>query len=172
ESVTVGRPYYDFFLRAFGLPLLLLMGIGPLIAWRRASLRSLWRTMAWPTAAAAACGILLLAGGVGSSVPGLIAYTFSAFVLASIVVEFVRGTRARRAVDGGGRLTALFELVARNRRRYGGYVVHAAVVLLALGVAGSSAYQTVRETKVRPGGSMKAAGYTFVYGRLTERQGP
>ena len=172
ESVTVGRPYYDFFLRAFGLPLLLLMGIGPLIAWRRATLRSLWRTLAWPIAAALATGILLLAVGVGSSTPGLIAYTFSAFVLASIVVEFVRGTRARCAVDGSGWTAGLFELVARNRRRYGGYVVHAAIVLLALGVAGSSAYQTVRETKVPPGGSMKAAGYTFVYGRLTERQGP
>jgi cytochrome c-type biogenesis protein CcmF len=172
ESVTVGRPYYDFFLRAFGLPLLLLMGIGPLIAWRRASLRSLWRTLAWPTAAALVTGAVLLPLGVGSSAPGMIAYTFSAFVLASIVVEFARGTRARRSVDGSGWLAAFFELVARNRRRYGGYVVHAAVVLLAIGVAGSSAYQTVREQKLQPGGSMKAAGYTLVYGRVTERPGP
>src|SRR5919206_974805 len=59
ESVTVGRPYYDFFLRAFGLPLLLLMGIGPLVAWRRATLRSLWRTTAWPAAAAIVGGAVL-----------------------------------------------------------------------------------------------------------------
>src|SRR6059036_3445521 len=131
EQITVSGPYYNFFLRVFGLPLLLLMGIGPLIAWRRASLRSLWRTFLWPTGFALAVGIVLLALGAGSSAPGLVAYTFSAFVLASIVLEFVRGTRA------AGSFT---ELVARNRRRYGGYIVHAAIVLLALGIAGSSVY--------------------------------
>src|SRR5919206_4461181 len=66
EPVTVGRPYYDFFLRIFGLPLLLLMGIGPLVAWRRASLRSLWRTIAWPLAAALAAGAGLVTLGAGS----------------------------------------------------------------------------------------------------------
>src|SRR5437764_1669472 len=94
ESSTVGRPDYDFFRRAFGLQLLLLMGIGPLVAWRRASLRSLGRTFLWPAGAALVVGVLLVALGAGSSAPGLVAYTFSAFVLASITLEFVRGTRA------------------------------------------------------------------------------
>src|SRR5213078_2268120 len=89
ESRTVGRPYYDFFLRTFGLPLLLLMGIGPLIAWRKTSLRTLGRTLLWPCAVALACGALLIAAGARSSRPGLIAYTFSAFVLATIVLELV-----------------------------------------------------------------------------------
>ena len=93
ESIVVGRPYYDFFLRIFGLPLLLLMGIGPLVAWRRASLRSLGRTFVWPTAVALATGTVMLMLGAGSSPPGLIAYTFSAFVLAAIALEFTRGTR-------------------------------------------------------------------------------
>src|SRR6266516_2621767 len=87
ESSTVGRPYYDFFLRAFGLPLLLLMGIGPLVAWRKTSVRGLTRMLAWPTGVAIAAGATLLGVGAGSSIPGLIAYTFSAFVIASIVVE-------------------------------------------------------------------------------------
>src|SRR6478672_9284161 len=77
QSRTIGRPYYDFFLRIFGLPLLLLMGIGPLIAWRRASLRSLGRSFAWPAGIALAFGVVLIALGAGSSTPGLIAYTFS-----------------------------------------------------------------------------------------------
>src|SRR6201995_4250282 len=94
ESRTMGRPYYDFFLRAFGLPLLLLMGIGPLVAWRKTSARSLLRTLAWPIGVALVTGSVLLALGAGSSKPGLIAYTFSAFVLTTIVVELVRGTRA------------------------------------------------------------------------------
>ncbi|MGZ8687302.1 MAG: heme lyase CcmF/NrfE family subunit, partial [Gaiellaceae bacterium] len=143
QSVVVGRPYYDFFLRIFGLPLLLLMGIGPLIAWRRASLPGLLRTLAWPGGIALAAGIVLLVLGAGSSVPGLIAYTFSAFVLAAIGLEFVRGTRARRALSSETWPVAFASLIGRNRRRYGGYVVHAAIVLLAIGIAGSSAYDSV-----------------------------
>jgi len=152
ETRTIGRPYYDFFLRTFGLPLLLLMGIGPLVAWRKTSLRGLMRTLAWPITAAVVTGIVLVAVGGGSSSPGLIAYTFSAFVLATIVVELVRGTRATGS---------LFVLVARNRRRYGGYVVHAAIVLLAIGIAGSSAYSSSVERRLALGQSMSVAGYTL-----------
>ena len=115
ESRTIGRPYYDFFLRAFGLPLLLLMGIGPLIAWRRTSVRALLRSLVWPIAAALVTGVVLIVEGAGSSRPGLVAYTFSAFVIAAIVVELVRGTQR----DGFA-----VQAVGRNRRRYGGYIVH------------------------------------------------
>ena len=90
ETVVAG-PYYDFFLHTFGLPLLLLMGIGPLVAWRKASLRSLSKTFVIPFAAAVVTGVVLLALGFASSLPGLLTYTFSAFVAASIVLEFVRG---------------------------------------------------------------------------------
>jgi cytochrome c-type biogenesis protein CcmF len=162
-AATVSKPYYNFFLHSFGLPLLLLMGIGPLVAWRRASLRALGRTFLWPLAAAVAAGIALLAAGAGSSRVGVIAYTFSVFVLASIVLEFARGTSARRALGGIGWPGAFSSLVARNRRRYGGYVVHAAVVLLAIGVAGSSAYETVREGRLHPGDSMTVAGNRLVF---------
>jgi cytochrome c-type biogenesis protein CcmF len=167
ESVTVGRPYYDFFLRAFGLPLLLLMGIGPLVAWRRASLRSLGKTFLWPFAAAVVGGIGLLAAGAGSSTPGLIAYTFSIFVGATIVLEFARGTAARRALAGGSVPRAFADLVSRNRRRYGGYIVHAAIVLLAIGIAGSSAYDTSRSARLARGESLKVRDYTLVYRGLT-----
>ncbi len=163
ESVTVGRPYYDFFLRAFGLPLLLLMGIGPLIAWRRASLRSLGRTFLWPFVAALVAGAGLIAAGAGSSIPGLVAYTFSAFVAATIALEFIRGTQARRALSGEPVLLAFGSLVARNRRRYGGYIVHAAILMLAIGIAGSSAYNTSRSARLAPGQSLKVRNYTLVY---------
>ncbi len=166
-TVTVGQPYYNFFLRSFGLPLLLLMGIGPLIAWRRASLKSLGRTFVIPAITAVVAGIALLIAGAGSSTPGMIAYTFSAFVLASIVLEFWRGTRARRTLSNVGWLRALGELVSRNRRRYGGYVVHAAIVLLAAGIAGSSAYGKETEGKLKPGQSLSAGGYTVTYRSLT-----
>ena len=161
ETRSVSKPYYDFFLHTFGLPLLLLMGIGPLVAWRRASLRALGKTFIVPAVAAVVTGVALIATGFGSSTPGLLAYTFSAFVAASIVLEFVRGRRATGS---------LVRLVARNRRRYGGYIVHAAVLSLAIGVAGSSAYQTIRERSLQPGQSMEVAGYTLTYGSLETKQ--
>ena len=170
ETRSVSKPYYNFFLHTFGLPLLLLMGIGPLVAWRRASLRALGKTFVVPALAAVVTGVTLIVLGYGSSTPGLLAYTFGAFVLASIVFEFVRGTRARRALSGGSWIAALAELVARNRRRYGGYVVHASILMLAIGIAGSSAYQTVRERGLQPGQSMEVAGYTLTYTRLEQRQ--
>jgi cytochrome c-type biogenesis protein CcmF len=164
QTRSVGKPYYDFFLHTFGIPLILLMGIGPLVAWRKASLRSLGKTFLIPFAAALVTGGILLGLGFDSSWAGLLAYTFSAFVIASIVLEFVRG----RAAAGG-----IFRLVSRNRRRYGGYIVHAAIVLLAIGIAGSSAYQTIRENfHLRPGQSIEAAGYTFTYVGITGTKGP
>ena len=170
EAVVLGRSYYDFFLRAFGLPLLLLMGIGPLIAWRRASLKSLATTFRWPTVVALVTGVVLLFLGAGSSIPGLVAYTFSAFVLATIVMEFARGTRARKALGAPSWLGAFTSLITRNRRRYGGYVVHAAVVLFAIGVAGSSAFDRVADAKLARGESMHVGGYTLTYRSLDERQ--
>jgi len=140
------------------------MGIGPLVAWRKASLRSLGKAFLIPFAAAVIVGGVLLGFGFDSSWAGLLAYTFSAFVLTSIAFEFIRG----RAAAGG-----IFRLVARNRRRYGGYIVHAAIVLLAIGIAGSSAYQTVREdTHLRPGQSMEIAGYRATYESVAGVQGP
>jgi cytochrome c-type biogenesis protein CcmF len=170
ESVTVGRPYYDFFLRAFGLPLLLLMGIGPLIAWRRASLRSLGRTFLWPFVTALVAGAGLIAAGAGTSIPGLIAYTFSAFVAATIALEFIRGTQARRALSHEAWPRAFGELIARNRRRYGGYIVHAAILMLAIGIAGSSAYDTSHSARLAPGDTMKVRNYSLVYRGLTSKR--
>jgi cytochrome c-type biogenesis protein CcmF len=170
ESVVLGRSYYDFFLRIFGLPLLLLMGIGPLIAWRRASLGSLLTTFRAPTLVALATGAALLLLGAGSSIPGLVAYTFSAFVLTTIVMEFARGTRARKALGASSWPNAFSSLLARNRRRYGGYVVHASIVLLAVGIAGSSAFDSVTEARLTRGDTMTIGDYALTYRTLEERQ--
>jgi cytochrome c-type biogenesis protein CcmF len=170
EKITVGPPYFDFFLRVIGLPLLLLMGIGPLVAWRRSSLRALGTSLLWPAAVALVTGLTLLALGAGSSIPALVAYTFCAFVLAAIVLEFVRGTRARKALGDATWFGAFSSLVGRNRRRYGGYVVHAAIVLLALGIAGG-AYGASQTRKLEPGQTMSVRGYDLRYlGSETRRE--
>jgi cytochrome c-type biogenesis protein CcmF len=163
ETATVSKPYYNFFLKSFGLPLLLLMGIGPLVAWRRASLRALGRTFVWPLAVSIGAGAGLIVLGAGRSPIGVVAYTFTIFVMAAIVLEFARGTNARKALGDGGWLDAFTSLVSRNRRRYGGYVVHASIVLLAIGITGSSLYGTTREARLRPGESMTVAGDRLVF---------
>ncbi len=161
ESRTIGRPYYDFFLRSFGLPLAAADGdraADRLAPDERACART--RASRGPSAVRSWPALALVAAGAGSSTPGLIAYTFSAFVLGTIAVELVRGTRAAGS---------LFLLVSRNRRRYGGYIVHAAVVLLAIGVAGSSAYGSTTERKLVVGQSMHVPGYTLTLRGLTVR---
>jgi cytochrome c-type biogenesis protein CcmF len=170
-AITVGAPYYDFFALVFGLPIVLLMGIGPLVAWRRASPRALGASIAWPAGTALAVGAVLVALGAGSSPAGLVGYTFAAFVLAAIVLEFVRGTRARRAAGSSTWLVAFTSLVGRNRRRYGGYVVHAGIVLLLIGAIGIGGFSSSREARLEPGESVRVAGYTLTYLDTVERRG-
>ena len=171
-AVTVGAPYYDFFAVVFGLPIVLLMGLGPLVAWRRASLRALGTSVLWPAGVALCVGAVLLALGAGSSPAGLVGYSFAAFVLAAIGLEFARGTRARKALGSESWAGAFSSLVGRNRRRYGGYVVHAAIVLLLVGAVGIGAYGTTREAKLAPGGSLAAGDYSLTYLGSGQRRGP
>ena len=148
ESVVLGRSYYDFFLRVFGLPLLLLMGIGPLIAWRRASLRSLATTFRWPTRVRPGDRRRAPPPRRGQLDPR----ARGVHVLRVRPRDDRHGVRARdpRAQGARGDVVARRVLLAlsRNRRRYGGYVVHAAIVLLAIGVAGSSAFDSVADAKL------------------------
>ena len=160
---TVGAPYYNFFGIIFGLPLVILMGLGPLVAWRRASLRQLARSVAWPAGVALLTGVALLAAGAGSSLLGMVGYTFAAFVLAAITLEFVRGTRARKGFGDTTWAGAFTSLVGRNRRRYGGYIVHASIALLLIGAVGIGVYGTTSIRKLEPGQTMEVGGYTLRY---------
>jgi cytochrome c-type biogenesis protein CcmF len=169
-AVTVGAPYYDFFAIAFGLPIVLLMGVGPLVAWRRASLRALGASLVWPAGVALLAGVVLVLLGAGSSPPGLVGYTFGAFVLAAIVLEFARGTRARRSLGDSTWRSALSGLVARNRRRYGGYVVHAAIVLVLIGAVGIGGFGTTHEAKLSPGDSLEIGSYDLTYVQSVQRR--
>jgi cytochrome c-type biogenesis protein CcmF len=170
-ALTVGAPYYNFFAIAFGLPLVLLMGIGPLVAWRRASLRALGRSLVWPAGVALVTGIVLALLGAGSNPAALVGYTFAAFVLAAIVLEFARGTRARRAIAGESWPAAFAGLVGRNRRRYGGYVVHASIIVLLIGAAGIGGFGTTSKAKLAAGQAIRAGDYELTYLRSGERRG-
>ena len=160
-QASVSTPYFDFFLVIFGIPLLFLTGVGPMIAWRRASPGSLLRTFRWPLASTAAATVLLAAAGLGSSTAGLTALSLCVFVTVTIVLEFARGASARRALAGGSWPRAVFDLIGRNRRRYGGYIVHLAVVLLVVGIVASGAYTSVSEGHLGVGQTMRIDGYTL-----------
>ena len=134
-KITVGPPFFNTVNVPLGLGLLALTGIGPLIAWRRASLANLKRQFTGPIVMGVVAAVLLLALGMRSVYP-VIAYALAAFVLTSIAQEFQKGARARHRMYGESYPVALARLVGRNRRRYGGYIVHIGIVVLFAAFAG------------------------------------
>src|SRR5258705_74458 len=128
NKITVGPPFFNTVNIPLGLLLLLFTGIGPLIAWRRAAIANLKRQFIIPVASAATIGILFYAIGV-HNLAALLSYSFGALVLATIVQEFYKGVSARHRMYGESRIIALPRLVARNRRRYGGYIRYLRVVV-------------------------------------------
>jgi cytochrome c-type biogenesis protein CcmF len=173
QQFSVSSPYYDFFAMVFGIPLIFLAGVGPVVAWRKASAGSLARAFRWPfLSVAAAVGLCILAG-LGSSVAGVVALSLCLFVVVCIGLELARGTAARHSLDPGrGWARALTGLIGRNRRRYGGYVVHLGVVVGIVGIIGTTVYATVAEQVVRPGQTLHVNGYALTFERLERHLGP
>ncbi len=144
EKETIDAPYYNKVNIPIALFLLFLTGVGPLIAWRRSSLDSLKRAFLLPTAVGLGTIIALLAAGV-RNFEATIAFGLCAFVIATIVSEFWKGSRAIGAKEHVNPLRAAFELTWRNTRRYGGYMVHMGIVLMFVGFTGSAF--NLRETR-------------------------
>ncbi len=161
-KITVGPPFFNRVNVPLGLLLLALTGVGPLIAWRRASPANLRRQFTWPVGGA----VLVLAALLGSGMRdfyAILSFTLAAFVAGTIIQEFFRGVRARRRMHGESVPIALGRLIARNRRRYGGYMVHVAILIYAVGFAGM-AFKREREATLKPGQSIDIAspfGYTY-----------
>ena len=161
-----GPPTFNLVNIPLGLALLLLTGIGPLIAWRRASTTNLRRQFAVPISAGVFALLILLVTGM-RDVGALLAFSFGAFVFGTVFQEFARGARARHRQYGEPTWLALFQLLSRNRRRYGGYIVHVGIVLLFMGFAGM-AFKTETEATLRPGEAAELKGrdghvYTFTH---------
>ncbi len=166
-KVTVGPPFFNQVNIPLGLGLLALTGIGPLIAWRRASIPNLRRQFAVPVTAGVFAGLVMLVVGMRDVYP-LLTVAIGAFVVATVVQEFARGTRARHRQYGEATALALGRLVARNRRRYGGYVVHTGIVVLFIAFTGM-AFKTETEATLRPGESATVKspyGWTYTFTHL------
>ena len=163
RQASVGPPWFDRYMVPLALILVLLSGIGPVIAWRRATPSNLWRNLGRPALCGVAVLVVLVALGVTQSVPALLMFAFAGFVFGVVGQELTRGVRARQAVAREPVPVALVSLVKRNRRRYGGYLVHLGVVTLFVGVAASSSFQKVHEVRLSPGQSANVGDYRFTY---------
>lgn len=166
-KITVGPPFFNQVNGPIFLGLIVLMGICPLIGWRRASRDNLVRNFLYPLLAAVALAAALFLLGLSQGY-GLLAFGACAFVAATLVLEFLRGVRARRAAYGENPLQALPRLVWHNKPRYGGYIVHLGVILIAVGVAGTMMFQSSVEGSLRPGESLTLGGYAITYRGLSE----
>ncbi len=165
-KITVGPPFFNQVNIPLGLALLAMTGVGPLIAWRRASLSNLRRQFAVPTTSGVFVLLILLVAGM-RDIGALMAFSIGGFVLGTVVQEFARGARARHRQYGEPIAVALVQLLSRNRRRYGGYIVHVAIVLLFVAFAGM-AFKTETQATLRPGETATLQGsdghmYSFTH---------
>ena len=152
QKINVGPPFYNRVNIPLGLILLFLLGVGPVIAWRKATARNLIRNFTLPVGVGAGVAVVLFVTGVHHPY-ALATFSLASFTMTTIAVEFWKGTRARAKIEGEGAFPALVHLVERNRRRYGGYVVHAGFVICFCGFAGK-AFNAEKTVALKPGESM------------------
>jgi cytochrome c-type biogenesis protein CcmF len=171
-EASVGPPWFNRLTTPLALVLVLLAGIGPMLTWRRVTARSLVRVLRVPLLVTGVTVVALLAfTDASKSVPSLVMFSFVAFVLSVVVQEFWRGASARRVMTGESWPRALARLTGRNRRRYGGYLVHAGIAVLFLGVAGSSAFIDQRDVRLSPGDTVQVGDYRVTYREPTAKLG-
>jgi cytochrome c-type biogenesis protein CcmF len=179
-KVTMGAPFYDRVNLPIGLFLLFLTGIGPLLAWRSTSLRSIRRNFIMPSIAMGVAFVVLLAVGVRPWDAGddwqavlfsLVTFTLAAGVTTAIGAEFLRGASVVRTQTGKNLLASTVLLVRRNTRRYGGYIVHFGIVVLFIGIAGG-AFNQSHEQEMASGDALKIGPYRLVCQTFTQDSNP
>jgi len=164
NKASLAAPWFDRYTTPLAILLVLFTGIGPLLAWRRVSWDWAKRVFRVPLVVALAAVVLLLLFTDAAHRPWALAlFVFAAFALTGLAQEFWTGTAARRRLAGEPAPAALVGLVTRNRRRYGGYIVHAGVAVMLIGIAASSSFQTNRDVNLKPGESAVVDGRKITY---------
>jgi cytochrome c-type biogenesis protein CcmF len=164
ERLTVGPPFFNQWMLPVGLTLLLLTGIGPLLAWKKSTLVNLRDSFVFPVSVGLVVAVAVVAMGVPIWASG-ICFALSGMVFGTITQEFWRGARVRQTTTGTDLFTALVGLVGRNKRRYGGYIVHLGIVLLFLGFAGEGFKQT-QQALLKPGQQVQVGDFTIRHDAL------
>jgi cytochrome c-type biogenesis protein CcmF len=168
NKASLAAPWFDRYTTPLAILLVLFTGIGPLLAWRRVSWESAKRVFRVPIAVALVATLALATFTDAARKPWALAlFAFAAFALTGLTQEFWTGAAARRRLTGESTPAALVGLVSRNRRRYGGYIVHAGIAVLLIGIAASSSFQTNRDVDLKPGQSTTIDGYEVTYVRPT-----
>lgn len=162
QKVTVGPPFYESATAPLFASLLFLMGVAPLSAWGHSTVQTLGRSI-WKSSLAALAVTLILLAVYTNNIYALLGFFLVAFVLLVTLQEFWRGVRARQKIQGENFFTALSRLMGRNRRRYGGYIIHISIALMAIGVLGIELFQTETQGTVAQGEELNISGYTVQY---------
>ncbi|PJF44073.1 MAG: hypothetical protein CUN55_05870 [Phototrophicales bacterium] len=167
ESViTLGRSYYEPPVAVLFLLLYILMGVAPLVAWRRATLERVGQSLRLPALATVMVMVVLPVMGI-MTVGAVIGFGIIAFAGVATLLEIYKGAQARHRAHGEPYMTALLRLVQRDRRRYGGYMIHLGVVVMGIGIIASSVFQDVRQQTLLPGETLELGGYTMRYDQLS-----
>ncbi|PYZ93401.1 cytochrome C biogenesis protein [Salipaludibacillus keqinensis] len=166
-KVTVGVPFFNTVMSPILLALLFIMAICPLIAWQRSSLKNIRDNFLIPAIISLVIAGVVVAMGIRDAYP-VIAFAIISFMVLTHLVEFIRGTKARRKVTKEAYPVALVRLMVRSRRRYGGYIVHLGIALIAFGIVGSN-FDIERMETLRIGESMEIDRYTLTYEALDQR---
>lgn len=168
NKVMVGAPFFNRVSVPVFVFLILLMGICPLIAWRKSTISNLKRNFIIPLVTLIIAGILSVILGVRGIIQ-ILSISSSAFVLCTIGLEFFNGMRARKRLTGEGYMLSALRLISQNRRRYGGYIVHIAIVIMAIGVTISSTYSSEVQKMVMPNEELKIGPYNLTFQELTQQ---
>lgn len=161
-KITVGPPFYNQIMVPIGLALLFLTGICPLISWRRTSGKNLKKNFLYPFIITIIGGTIIF-GWTIQHPWALTSFTLSIFVVATIIMEFIRGTKVRREMKREGYLKSFFNLIRRNKRRYGSHIIHIGIVLIFVGITGSSAFKSEKLVTLEKGESLTIKGYELKY---------
>ncbi len=170
EKISVDAPFFNRVEVPIAMFLMLLTGVGPLIAWRRSSVESLKRSFLWPMVAGIAVSAVLAVLGV-TNIYALVSFALCVFVGVTVFVEFYKGAAAIKAKDGGNLIMAMAGLTHRNTRRYGGYLVHMGVVLMFIGFTGN-AFNKSETIEVAPGDTFEIGHYQLRAGAIESGQNP
>ena len=164
ERLTVGPPFFNKWMLPIGLVLLLLTGIGPLLAWRKSTTSNMVHQFKWPVVMGVLTAAVLYAFGMRVWASGL-CFALCAFVTTTIAQEFIRGAAVRKGATGTDIITAMIGLVARSKRRYGGYIVHLGMVLIFLGFAGEG-FKLEEQALLKPGQQKTVGHFTIRHDAL------
>ncbi|MDP6416087.1 MAG: cytochrome c biogenesis protein CcsA, partial [Gammaproteobacteria bacterium] len=167
QKVTVGPPFYERTTGPQFAALLFLMGVAPLAAWRVTTVRRLGNIIWKPTVFSILAPLCVLLAGV-TNPAALLSLWLTALVLSVTLYEFFRGASARGKSTGDNILRALWDLIAHNRRRYGGYVIHLGVTLMAVGIIGIEMFQTETQGTLAQGEQIELGDYVMIYNDLVE----